>query len=248
METIQSLGGALQQARHAVVLTGAGASTDSGLPDFRSGTGLWAGVDPMKLASISALRRSPVEFFQFYRHRLSRLDGAFPNPVHNVLGDMQRAGIVKAIITQNVDGLHQAGGATDVIELHGSLRECVCMRCGERFSSALIDFEVTRPQEVPTCPVCGGVLKPGVVLFEEALPEEAIEAAVAHAYQADLFLVVGSSLEVSPANQLPALAALEGAKLGIINLEPTHLDGRAQWLIRDRAASVFLALKGVLGL
>lgn len=248
MEMVKNLGEALLRARHAVVLTGAGASTDSGLPDFRSRGGIWAGIDPLKLASVSALHQSPVEFFQFYRHRLARLDGASPNPVHTVLGALQRAGIIKAIITQNVDGLHQAGGATEVIELHGSLRECVCMRCEERYPSALIDIEVTRPQEVPLCPGCGGVLKPGVILFEEALPEEAITAALAHSYQADLFLVVGSSLEVSPANQLPAVAASEGAQLGIINLDKTHLDGRAEWLVRERASLVFLSLQEFMGL
>lgn len=248
MSATRELADALKRARHAVVLTGAGASTDSGLPDFRSKSGIWAGVDPMKLASITALRRNPVEFFQFYRQRLSRLDGARPNPVHTVLAELEGRGYVKAVITQNVDGLHQAGGSRRVIELHGSLRESVCLGCDRRFSSGLINVEVRSPRDLPLCPECGGILKPGVILFEEPLPEEAIEQAVEETHQADLLLVVGSSLEVGPANRLPAMAASAGADLAILNLEPTWLDPRARWVIRMRAAAALTELKEYLGI
>lgn len=226
----------LKESARAVVLTGAGASTDSGLPDFRSKEGLWKNIDPMKLASMTALRRDPVAFYQFYRYRLSKLRDASPNPVHTGLAQWQRAGLLRALVTQNIDGLHQIGGASDVIEVHGSLRECACLRCGRRFPSALIDLDVATEADVPGCPECGGILKPGVVLFEEQLPEEAIERAWDAAEQADLFIVIGSSLEVGPVNQLPAIAAANGADLAIINLEPTHLDGQARWVIRRRAA------------
>lgn len=248
MDLIAELAAALRGSRHAVVLTGAGASTESGLPDFRSKEGLWKNVDPMALASMSALRRNPVEFYQFYRHRLARLWGARPNPVHRALAAMQRAGLIKALITQNVDGLHQEAGSPAVIEVHGSLRECVCLTCERRFPSGLIDVEVEGPADLPRCPECGGVLKPGVVLFEEALPAEAIEAALEAAYQTDLFLVVGSSLEVGPVNQLPAIAVAEGADLAILNLEPTYLDGRARWVIRERAGAALTACAQRLGL
>jgi len=230
---------ALRGSRHAVVLTGAGVSTDSGLPDFRSKTGLWQGIDPASLASMTALRRNPVEFYQFYRHRLSRLAGAEPNPAHTAIAALQRAGILKAVITQNVDGLHQAAGSSEVIEVHGSLREACCLDCERRWDSSVLDVDVRRMAEIPRCAACNGILKPGVVLFEESLPEPAISMALAHAHQADLFLVVGSSLEVGPVNQLPAMAVSEGAGLGIINLEPTYLDRRATWLVRERAAVVF---------
>lgn len=245
---MEELARRLQQARHAVVLTGAGASTDSGLPDFRSKQGLWQGIDPMKLASMTALRRNPVEFYNFYRYRLAKLADARPNGVHTGIAALQQAGYVKALITQNIDGLHQAGGARDVIEMHGSLRECVCVQCRSRYSSQLIDVDVQSAADVPRCPECRGVLKPGVILFEEALPEAAIERAFDETYQADLFIVVGTSLEVAPVNQLPALAVERGADLAIINLEATYLDRHAQWLIRDRAAGVLDQVRKLVGL
>lgn len=248
MDVIRDLAEALRVSKHAVVLTGAGASTESGLPDFRSKEGLWQNVDPMKLASMTALRQNPVEFYRFYRHRLSGLWGAQPNPVHRALAAMQRAGLVKALITQNVDGLHQAAGSPSVIEVHGSLREAVCLSCEGRFPSRLLDVAVESRRDLPVCPDCGGVLKPGVVLFEEALPMDAIEAALEAAYQADLFVVVGTSLEVAPVNQLPAIAVGEGARLAILNMEPTYLDRKARWVIRQRAGTALTSCAHHLGL
>lgn len=248
MEAIQELAGAIKKAKYAVVLTGAGASTESGLPDFRSKEGLWKNVDPMKLTSMSALRRDPVSFYQFYRHRLGRLWGAKPNPVHLAIAAMQRAGYVKKLITQNIDGLHQAAGSPEVIEVHGSLRDCVCLECGRRFGSQLIDIDVEGPEDLPRCPECHGLLKPGVVLFEEALPRDALQAAIDAANEADLFIVVGSSLEVGPINQVPALAVAHGADLAIINMEPTYLDRRARWLIRGKAGAVLAECTQHLGL
>lgn len=248
MEAVVELAGRLRTAQHTVVLTGAGASTDSGLPDFRSKEGLWQGIDPMRLASMSALRHTPIEFYQFYRQRLLKLHGAQPNAGHVALAILQRAGLVAQIITQNVDGLHQAAGSTGVIEAHGSLRECVCLRCGRRFGSALIDVDVRSRDDLPACPQCGGLLKPGVVLFEEPLPEEAVEQGLEAARKADLFIVVGSSLEVGPINQLPAMAVAQGADLALINLTRSHLDEYARWLIRERSASVLSAIQAHLGL
>jgi NAD-dependent deacetylase len=246
VETLHELAGAMRASRYTVVLTGAGASTDSGLPDFRSKQGLWQGIDPMKLASMTALRNNPVEFYQFYRYRLSRLNGAQPNPVHTGITALQRAGYVHALITQNIDGLHQAAGSRGVIEMHGSLRECVCLECQRRYPSDLLDVEVASAADVPRCPECRGALKPDVILFEEALPMEAMEAAIDSTYRADLFIVIGSSLEVGPVNQLPELAVSKGARLAILNLEPTHLDRRATWLIRERAAASMQTLCSLL--
>lgn len=248
MEQVRELAHALKKAQHAVVLTGAGASTESGLPDFRSKTGLWKGIDPVSLISLSALRRRPVEFYQFYRMRFSHLWGARPNPVHRVLAALQEEGMVKRLITQNVDGLHQAAGSPDVIELHGSLRECSCLTCGRTFPSRLIDVDVKTAADIPRCPECGGMLKPGVVLFEEPLPPDAIETAFDEARRADLFLVIGSSLEVGPANQLPLLAVQSGADLAILNLTPTYLDGYARWVIREKAGQVLTAVASELGI
>lgn len=247
MERIHELAAALKQARHAVVLTGAGASTESGLPDFRSKEGLWKGVDPVELISLSAMRRKPVEFYQFYRQRLARLWGAQPNDAHRALAALQRAGLVKRLITQNVDGLHQAAGSEAVIEIHGSLRECQCLECRRTYPSRLIDVDVQSVDQVPRCPECGGMLKPGVVLFEESMPEQAMADAIDEASQADLFLVVGSSLEVAPANQLPMLAMRTGADLAILNLSPTLLDGAARWLFQEKAGVLLRRLVQELG-
>lgn len=248
MDAVQQLAEALRASRYAVVLTGAGASTESGLPDFRSKAGLWRQVDPMKILSMTALRRTPVDFYQFYRHRLTHLRDAKPNPVHTGLAALQKAGYVKCLITQNIDGLHQAAGSTDVVEMHGSLRECVCLDCGRRYPSDLIDVEVNSEADIPRCPECRGMLKPAVVLFEEALPADAIERAVTATEKSDLFVVIGSSLEVGPVNQLPALAVHGGADLAIINLEPTYMDRRARWLIREKAGGVVTAICRHLGL
>lgn len=248
MEQIREFAQALKTAKHAVALTGAGASTESGLPDFRSKTGLWRGIDPVSLISMTALRRRPVDFYQFYRMRFAHLWGAQPNPVHKVLAALQREGLLKRLITQNVDGLHQAAGSPEVIELHGSLRECQCLTCGRRFPSKLIDVPVETEADIPRCPECGGILKPGVVLFEEALPPDAIEEAFEAAMQADLFFVVGSSLEVGPANQLPLVAVQHGAPLAIFNLTPTFLDHRARWIFREKAGQALTALAEELGI
>lgn len=248
MDTVAEMARAVEQSGFMVVLTGAGASTESGLPDFRSKAGLWQQIDPFKLASMTALHESPVEFYQFYRHRLSRLYGASPNMVHHALAALQQAGYLKALITQNIDGLHQTAGSTGVIEVHGSLREAVCLNCECRFSSDLLDREVTSRADLPRCPQCRGLLKPGVILFKEPLPEEAVEMAIDATERADLFLVIGSSLEVGPINRLPAMAAHLGADLAIINLEATHLDGVARWVVQERASQVLSQLCARLGI
>jgi NAD-dependent deacetylase len=245
MEPVAELAEALRGARHAVVLTGAGASTESGLPDFRSKEGLWQGVDPMKLASLTALHHNPVAFYSFYRHRLSKLQGARPSGVHIGLALLQHAGYIKAIITQNIDGLHQAAGSPEVIEMHGNLRECVCLGCDARYPSDLLDVDVSSVADVPKCPACQGILKPGVILFEEPLPAGAIDRAFAHTRAADLFIVIGSSLEVGPVNQLPVMTT---GSLAILNRDPTHLDGHARWLIHEQAGSVITQIARHLGL
>lgn len=247
MDEVQQLAEALRRSRYAVVLTGAGASTESGLPDFRSKTGLWQDVDPMSILSMTALRRRPVAFYQFYRQRLSHLRDAQPNPVHIGLAALEKHGFVKCLITQNIDGLHQAAGSTHVVEMHGGLRTCDCLKCGKRYPSDLIDVDVNTEADIPRCPNCGGILKPSVVLFEEALPADAIEEALAATQQADLFVVIGSSLEVGPVNQLPLLAVQGGADLAIINLDPTIEDRQAKWVIREKAGKVVSKLCQLLG-
>lgn len=226
---------------YRVVFTGAGMSTESGLPDFRSPQGLWKKQDPRRLASISALYSNREEFYEFYRMRLAVLNKAEPHKGHLVLGELQKKRMLDAIITQNVDRLHQKAGATRVIELHGNLREAVCLDCKKVFPSTLLEEET-----IPSCKECGGLLKPGVILFGENLPYEALRHAEMESKRAKLFVVIGSSLEVSPANYFPELAKDQGARLVLINMEPTHLDSRADLVIRDKAGEVLAGLERIL--
>jgi len=234
----------LARARRIAALTGAGVSTESGLPDFRSPGGLWAGVEPMEVASLTAFRRRPQAFYDFYRRRLLSLADAKPNPAHHALVDLERFGLT-AVITQNVDGLHQAAGSRRVIELHGNLREAVCVACGAVGPIAGITEALDRG-ELPVCSTCGGLLKPNVVLFEELLPEAAYAAAEQECRLADALLVAGSSLQVTPAAWLPEVARAGGAAILIANDEPTALDHLADVVLRGRAGTVLPALAAAL--
>jgi NAD-dependent deacetylase len=218
----------LTNSRKTVVLTGAGMSTESGLPDFRSPrTGLWARFNPSELATVDALHHRHESFVEFYQYRIRTLQQCQPHNGHRLLADWEQRGIVRTIVTQNVDGFHQQAGSQCVIELHGSLRTVHCQQCGQKQPSHVYLHGVL------TCE-CGGVLRPSVVLFGEPLPERTITQAWEEARQADLFLVLGSSLQVSPANQLPFVAKQNGAKLVIINWEPTELDHLADAVIHQR--------------
>jgi NAD-dependent deacetylase len=226
----------LRRSRRIVALTGAGVSTESGLPDFRSPGGLWAGVNPLEVATLTAFRRRPRAFYDFYRARLALLVGAQPNAAHYALVALEAHGLA-AVITQNVDGLHQRAGSRRVIELHGNLREAACPSCGWRGSITLITEALDRGA-LPVCPACGSHPKPNVVLFEELLPVDAYEAAEREVQSADLLLVVGSSLQVTPAAWLPEVAWTAGAAVVIVNDEPTVADRVATATLRGRAAKV----------
>jgi NAD-dependent deacetylase len=215
-----------------VVLTGAGVSTESGIPDFRSATGIWAHYDPMEYATIDAFRRDPEKVWDFYSKRLGVLAEAKPNPAHQALAELERRGLVEAVITQNVDRLHERAGSDNVIEVHGSLRTSSCLACGHREQ-----FDrVVELLPVPRCERCGDVLKPDVVMFGELLPEEALDRAFELARRAGLFLVVGSSLEVHPVAGLPEEALAAGAALAIVNRGTTPYDTRADLRIDASAA------------
>lgn len=245
---VTDLAWALQAARHAVVLTGAGISTESGIPDFRSSTGLWQKVNPMQVASLTAFRRHPVEFFQFYSERFARLDHARPNPAHLALAQLEVAGLIKAVVTQNIDGLHQAAGCRTVIEVHGSIREGACVGCGRVYPGSVFKRTVATAADLPRCESCDALIKPGVVLFEEMLPEAAISRAFAEARRSDLLLVIGSSLEVGPINLMPEMALENGARLALINLDETHMDRHGHWVIHAKAGQTMTALVEALGL
>ena len=210
----------------AVVLTGAGVSTESGIPDFRSPTGIWAQYDPAEYATIEAFRADPYKVWSFYSLRLRVLVEAQPNTGHEALAELERAGHVSTVITQNIDGLHQRAGSRDVVEVHGSIRSSTCLRCGARYTLDEL-LALLEGAEAPICTQCGAVVKPDVVMFGELLPEAAIDRAQRLAREARLMLVVGSGLEVWPVSGLPQETLDAGGAVVIVNKGPTSFDDRA---------------------
>lgn len=240
--SVDALAALVRERQPCVVLTGAGISTESGIPDFRSADGIWADVDPLEVASLRAFRTAPERVWRFYAARIHSLLEAEPNPGHHALVELERRGLVEAVITQNIDTLHRRAGSREVVEVHGSIRTAVCLACGwsEGLDAVLAQLE-ERP--APLCPTCGSVLKPGVTLFGELLPVGAMQRATELAQMAELMLVIGSSLEVWPAAGLP----LEARALAIVNRGPTALDERAHLKIDGDAAPTLSALLAVLG-
>jgi NAD-dependent deacetylase len=214
----------IRESSCTVALTGAGISVPSGIPDFRTpGKGLWEKVDPMEVAHIDAFRRDPARFWSFYRQRLEALSGVEPNPAHRALAELERRGLLAAVITQNIDTLHLRAGSERVIEVHGSIRTASCQRCGRSFPLARVG-ELFAPEGVAICPDCDGAVKPDVVLFGELLPERALAEAEALASRAELMLCVGSSLEVYPVAGLPSVTLARGGRLAILTQGPTPYD------------------------
>ena len=226
----------LQPARCAMAFTGAGISVESGIPHFRGEGGLWTKFDPYKVAHIDTFRKDPAQYWTYsLNHR--RTD-AEPNPAHRALAELEARGHLRAVVTQNTDGLHQKAGSGRVIELHGSSHAVICLDCRARFPRADIDA-LNRECCPPNCPACGGrFLKPTVVLFGEALPEAELRSAQFLAMAADVVLVVGSSLQVYPAAGIPRLARAHGADLIIVNAEPTPFDEVAAVVIHGKAGEV----------
>ena len=219
-----------------VALTGAGVSTESGIPDFRSAGGIWSQYDPYEVGSIDAFRRDPARVWEFYALRLDVLAGARPNDAHLALARLEASGLLDAVITQNVDRLHAAAGSRDVIEVHGSITRADCLTCGTEVS------DVRSLLPLPQCARCGSILKPGVVMFGELLPEAAFERAVELARRAALLLVAGSSLEVWPVAGLPEETLAHGGKLAIVNRDPTRYDARAALVVHASAGDVLRPL------
>ncbi len=229
----------IRGSRYLVALTGAGISTPSGIPDFRSeGSGLWAIYDPMEVASIWAFSRRPEAFFEWVRPLARMILEAQPNPAHYALARLEAAGFLKTLITQNIDELHQKAGSRRVIEVHGHLREATCIRCYQKVPAAPHLEAFLRDGTIPRCARCGGVLKPDIILFGEQLPARAFLMAQQEARRSDVFLVAGSSLEVAPAGDLPILAKAHGARLILINLSPTAADRYADIRIWGDVAEV----------
>ena len=237
----RALAALLRDRQPCVVLTGAGVSTESGIPDFRSPQGLWARFDPLEYGSISAFRADPAKVWAFYAPRFAALTEAEPNAAHHALARLEQAGLVRAVITQNIDLLHERAGSREVIEVHGSIRTSTCPRCGAGYPLQRV-LELLEAEEAPACPDCGTILKPDVVFFGELLPEEAIDRAFALARQAALLLVVGSALEVHPVAGLPLETLAAGGDVAIVNRGPTALDGRATLKVEGSAGEALAAV------
>ena len=217
-------------AVNVFVLTGAGMSTESGIPDFRSAAGLWAEVDPFEVASIDAFRRDPLRVWRWYGPRIDGLLAARPNAGHEALAALERAGHVRAVLTQNIDTLHARAGSASVVELHGSIASVTCLACGAREPLDAVLMQL-REREAPLCPACGTILKPGVVMFGELLPVDAFARAERLAREAGVLVVVGSSLQVWPVAGLPSETLSAGGALAVVNED-------AALVVRARAGKV----------
>ncbi len=238
MHEAATLADLIRRRLPCVVLTGAGISTESGIPDFRSPTGIWAQVDPMDYASLSAFRRDPEKVWSFYRLRVDMLSRAEPNRAHRALAELERRGLVASVITQNIDLLHERAGSRDVVEVHGSIRTASCPGCGASHTLARVLELLGASAAAPRCERCGGILKPDVVFFEEMLPVAAVDRAFELARTARLLLVVGSSLEVYPVAGLPEETRRANGEVAIVNKGPTAFDGRAALRIDAGAGDV----------
>ena len=228
----------LHQSNYVVALTGAGHSTPSGVPDFRSpDSGLWNQVDPLAVASLFAFRLRPQDFYNWIRPLARLMLEAQPNPAHYALAQLETAGLIQSVITQNIDGLHQKAGSQRVHEVHGHMREATCVQCYQVVPADSLIEAFLKDGQVPRC-TCGGVLKPNVILFGEQLPVNVLTAARQDTMACDLMFVIGSSLTVEPAADLPLMALGHGARLIIINYQPTHLDKHADVLIHTDLAEI----------
>lgn len=233
----------IRQANYAIALTGAGISTPSGIPDFRSeGTGLWARDEPLEVASQATFRTHPEKFFEWFRPLVGSIIEATPNPAHLALAELQKNNKLNSIITQNIDILHQKAGARQIIEMHGTLATLTCSQCYKKYEYPPYLKAFLEEKTLPRCPACGALLKPDVILFGEQLPQKAWYAAQAEARKCDLMIVIGSSLEVMPVAGLPMQAIDRGAHLIIINHSPTYLSVRADINIYQDIAQILPAI------
>lgn len=246
-QLVQSAARILSGSNYAVALTGAGISTPSGIPDFRSPSyGLWQHVDPFEVASRWGFERHPEKFYAWVKPLAAAMVAARPNDAHRALAVLESASLIRAVITQNVDGLHQQAGSRNVHEVHGHLREATCLACGATYPSEGLLERFVSDGRLPRC-TCGGVLKPSVVLFGELLPPDVAQAAQEAVARCDAMLVAGSSLTVSPAGDWPAEMVARGGDLLIVNQTPTPLDDAATVVIRGDVGQVLPAVARAAG-
>ncbi|MBX3050396.1 MAG: NAD-dependent protein deacylase [Caldilineaceae bacterium] len=232
---------AYQQARdlilesaHTLLLTGAGVSTRSGIPDFRSpGTGIWQFADPLEIASVWGVREDPQRFYRWLRPLAEKMRNALPNPAHTGFARLQQMGLLHTVVTQNIDDLHEQAGTHSVLHVHGSAQDGLCMGCGLHLEAQHFWPLLYLTETVPVCPHCGDIVKPDVVLFGEELPAHLLAQAQQAALTCDLVIVAGASLEVMPTADLPLLAKRAGARILTLNLTATLLDDQSDLLIHE---------------
>jgi NAD-dependent protein deacetylase/lipoamidase len=238
----------IEQSESAVVLTGAGVSVPSGIPDFRTpGKGLWEKVDPMKVAHIDVFRRDPDRFWHFYGDRFATLGDKEPNEAHLAIAELEARGLIRGVITQNIDRLHRKAGSRNVIEVHGSIEWSVCPECGAKTSIDHVISKLRAGVGTPECEACITPLKPDVVLFGELLPEEAMSEAFALATEADLMIAIGSSLEVYPVASLPGVTVENGGRLALVTQGRTPYDGDAEVKLGGDVVDELTAVLDALG-
>jgi NAD-dependent deacetylase len=249
LQGIRNASDIIKACRRAVVLTGAGISTPSGIPDFRSEqSGLWNRYDPFEVASLAAFRYKPEKFFDWLRPLALTIFNAQPNPAHISLAHLERAGLIQTIITQNIDRLQQRAGSKNVVEVHGTLDTMTCTACFQQVDSQPYVQAYLDHGEVPHCPECGSVLKPDIILFGEQLPARIWLKAMEASKKCDLMIVAGSSLEVLPVAGLPMRAVENGAHLIVVNRSKTYIDVRADVVLWEDVAEILPCIvKEVLG-
>jgi len=241
MEEIERLSQLIIQSKKAIVFTGAGISTESGIPDFRSPGGIWSRYDPEDF-TIQKFLSGPAARRTIWRMSVEGglLTEAEPNLAHHAIAELHQSGKLDCVITQNIDSLHQKAGLPEdkVFELHGNMQRVVCISCRRRFPMLEVLQRIKGGIEVPDCPDCQGILKPDAVFFGEALPQETLREAIRRAQNCDLFIVIGSTLVIYPAAYIPTYAREAGAKLAIVNLTPTPFDHYAAVVIRGKAGEI----------
>jgi len=241
MEEIGRLAQLIIKSKKVIVFTGAGISTESGIPDFRSPGGIWSRYDPEDF-TIQKFLSGPAARKTIWKMSAESglLTEAEPNPAHYAIAELYQLGKLDCVITQNIDNLHQKAGVPEdkVFELHGNMRWVVCLSCRRRFPMSEVLQKIKEGIEVPDCPDCQGILKPGAVFFGEALPQDVLQEATRRSQNCDLFIVIGSTLVIYPAAYMPAYARDAGAKLAIVNLTPTPLDHYATVVIQGGAGEI----------
>lgn len=234
----------IKDSHEIVVFSGAGISTESGIPDFRSENGIWTRYDPSIHANYFVFLENPEPFWTMHNELSEELGEAEPNEAHKAITELEKMGKIRSVITQNIDMLHQRAGSGDhndvpIYELHGSYAKIECIRCGKEYDLEEINTNV---EPYPVCDDCSGYVKPKVILFGESLPPGVFNSAIRSVRNADCLIMVGSSLQISPANSVPSTAKQHGAKVIFINKEPTIMDDLADVILRGKAAEIFTNL------